>query len=323
VRRLVLVAALLVGTLAFGVRPAAAAGLSGAGWWWKAQTGAATLPAPPTVPPGGLMVAADPSGPTAIAALQFDLEPNEGVPVLTLALASGGNVNADAAIIVACPSTTAWTSSYVGTWDSRPDAECARAVTGTRSADGSAYTFALSPFLAAGKVNVVLQPGAGPVFQLTFNAPSDAALKTSPVAPASTPSSAPELSAEPETFDAPAIDFGGTPLEFSPSAPAFVPDEQALDVATGAPARPIAGNRTGVVAASKPPRGSALALLLLLAVGGAAWAFSNMPTPAVRALGPMTHSDTAEDTGRAAAGPAAVGGLGRFARPRHGPPPRL
>ena len=64
-RRVLLVGAFVAAVGLLTAAPAGAAELTDAGWWWRLQDGPAPLPAPPTVPPGGLLVQGAPDGATA------------------------------------------------------------------------------------------------------------------------------------------------------------------------------------------------------------------------------------------------------------------
>ena len=132
------------------------------------QTGAARS-LRTTVPPGGFMVGGDPSGANAIAALRFELEADQGTPAMTLRVAPNGDFNGASAQLAACRVVGAWAPAFAGPWPSRPTADCATAVVGTRSEDGTAWTFNLEPFLVGNTIEIVLTPGAGSNFNLSFN----------------------------------------------------------------------------------------------------------------------------------------------------------
>jgi hypothetical protein len=290
-----------------------------AGWWWIAQSGAAAVPSPPTVPPGGLMVGAGPGGATAIAALRFELDPDQGSPVVTLAVAPNGDVNGAGAALAACPAASMWASAYAGAWESKPASTCGRAVRGVRSADGLTWTFGLASVVVDNVIDVVLEPQEGTNFNLVFAPPTTATLKTSPK-PVAAVSVDPAI--EPNTA-LPADTAGATILSDSTGAPLagseFTPANDELTLAAPAAGGTTSPALTTATGSRRITRGSALAILLLLDVGIAAYVLNQVTTPALRALGPLAG------TARRATKPVApeVGGLGRFARPRSGPPPRL
>lgn len=258
------------------------------------------------------MVGGGPAGATAVAALRFELEPDQGSPVLTLAVADNGDVNGASAVLGACPASSAWASTYAGVWTSKPASACARVVKGVRAADGMTWTFNLAALVVGNVIDVVLQPLEASNFNLTFNAPATAALKTFPrpvVAPAgidATPASAP-IDGDTVAADL-AADAGLLVLDVPLSAPTN------SDVAV------LSGSRgsqsaTPTVVSEPARRASGLGVLLLLAACLAAYALSQVPVPAARGLGRMRVTPIVA--------PTQVGGLGRFARLRSGPPPRL
>ena len=191
--RATLGAALLVGAAVTALLPssAAAATLTQSGWWWRVNDGAlpVSLPSPPNVPEGGLMVAGAPDGATAIAALHFDLSETEASPVLTLRVADGGDQGGAGALLGACVTGSVWQPESAGTWTNKPFPACAEgSVNGVRADDGASWTFALAPLLSDGILDITLVPGVDPaglagangsVFQLVFAAPSAASLVTS------------------------------------------------------------------------------------------------------------------------------------------------
>lgn len=292
---------------------AEATSLAQAGWWWRVNDGGlpATVPAPPNVPEGGLMVAGAPDGATAITALHFDLSEGEADPVLTLAVAENGDQGGDTAILAACLTGSAWQPASGGAWANKPFPACAQgSVTGLRAEDGKSWTFALAPLLSDGIVDVTLVPGVDPtrpegangsVFQLAFNAPTAASLVTT-TGGSGSDLTLPEFGAagfDPSatgSFDAPAT---GGDLSLPPAAsftPALPEADQGL-TATAPVAQernaPLDANPIAAVADHKT-----LAMIVLALCGAALLWSSQLPVPA----------------------PA---GLGRFARPRSGPAPRL
>lgn len=132
------------------------------GWWSRGNGGG--VPPPPGAPADGLQVAADPVGPSAVAAVRFTLAPGEANPVLALTLDAADNPTA--ATLTACRAKAHWTVAQAGPWSSRPDYDCgAGVVAGAVSADQKTATFDLRPLVDdGGVVDVVLftQPGAAP-----------------------------------------------------------------------------------------------------------------------------------------------------------------
>ena len=321
---------LLVGLLVLGfalhglTAPAAGARLTTAGWWWRAQTGALSFPPPPHVPPEGLAVGNSADGPTAVSALRFALEAEETDPMLSLVVAETFAA-ADVAL-VACPSAAPWFGTQAGTWDDRPEAGCAGGtVNGVQADDGASWTFPLAPLYGDGLLDVVILPAEGSApFEISFEPPTAESLRTTR---ASTP---PEFDAG---FEPAAGDSGGTfalpPSGFEGgefSRPSLGPLPSQTDGSgTAAPATPADDDRQRFVAIARPgPAGGeegdprALALVILLAALAASLTLGREPLPAPRLLGPMAgrQRQPAEDE-------AEIRGLGRFRRPRPGPPPSL
>lgn len=323
-RRVLFAGAVLAAFGSIGTGPVGSAEAPAAGWWWRAQTGlVAPLPAPPTVPEGGIVVSGLPVGATAVAAVRYELDEGETADVLTLRVADG-SVGAAGAVIGACPAGSAWLPASGGRWDTAPTAACdLGSVNGVLSDDGTAFTFALAALAVDGVVDVVLVPGRvagapagadGSTFHIGFHPPDGESLTTSSV------------EAEDE-FDAGfAFDpsFAGSaqdtylgdfsaPTAFSP---ALEPNEQVVT-----PSAPLNDR----VLASQIPRpvrkagGNLLGFLIAAAGLAAAYRASKQAPPPVRRLGPMAHRPVPVLAGTEPE-PA---GLGRFSRPRVGTPPRL
>jgi hypothetical protein len=322
---------MLVGALACvgAATPAAALAPTAVGWWWVAEQGPATVPPPPTVPAGGFMVGADPSGPNSVAALHFALADDDSAPVLTLTVADNGNLNGASDAVVACQSASPWKPESPGAWANKPAGRCDTNAKGTLSTDSKTMTFALTPLVSADgtTLDIVLLPASGASFEMSFNAPTATSLTTTKVAPSSTTDSGSsfDTSSDISTADTSASDQSTdalTPLLTTPFAATQAPptDNPTLQITT---VRPTPVNRS-VVGTQAPTRSTpAVAILLLMLVAGAAWAVTRAPMPAVRRLGPMSTSPPPAASAREPAGPPAVGGLGRFARERRGAPPRL
>ncbi|MGH9273820.1 MAG: hypothetical protein ACRDZU_04150 [Acidimicrobiales bacterium] len=343
--RAVIGSAMLLGAAALGLvpDPAEAATLTQAGWWWRVNDPLIpeTIPASPLVPEGGLMVAGAPDGATAIAALHFELGDDEGSPVLTLTVAENGDQGGDGAVMAACLTGSAWQPESSGAWVNKPFPACDQgSVTGVRAGDGKTWSFALAPLLSDGIVDVTLVPGRDPTlpagldgstFQLVFTAPSAASLATTSGGSAAPPIELPDFGAPtPDgagTFDPPP--FGGD-LALPPAA-SFAPSLPEADQGLTATA-PVVQQRNAPLSASPADVAEDHELLgiVILALCGAALLWSaQLPTPAVRRLGSFA-SETAtpgpHDSGQIVASSGATqetAGLGRFARERSGPAPRL
>lgn len=331
---------LLVGAALLALAPSSAQAttLTQTGWWWRVSDPLvpATVPAPPTVPEGGLLVAGAPDGATAISALHFDVDPDQGSPVLTLTVAENGDQGGDGAVMAACLTGSVWQPESGGAWVNKPFPACDEAsVTGVRAEDGKTWTFALAPLLSDGILDITLVPGVDPdlpagvngsTFQLTFVAPTTASLSTT------SGSGGPPL--ELPDFGAPTPDAGGSfdPPAFGgdidlPPAGAFTPSLPQADQGLTATA-PVVQERNAPIAATPIETVEdhrVLAMGILAACGAALLWSAQLPTPALRRLGGLASAATT-DTVPAASGPPppeATAGLGRFARTRSGSAPPL
>jgi hypothetical protein len=340
VRVLGLGAALVTVAVGWLAGPVAADAPTQVGWWSRLNPG---LPVPvpvPVVPDGGLYVANDPSGPTAISALRYAAA--DGTPgTLTLQFA-GSPVGTPA--IVACRVTSAWAPAAGGPMSQAPSYDCAEAVPGRVAADGTAVTWELPgsfATLGATEVALVPAPDAGP-FQAPFAKPSATSFVpgAAPASPAESPG--PVAESEGAASFEPAPD-AGAPLELPASGGTFdlppPPSPPAPATAVGTPAA-----RGGQVALPAVPRvatpaGSgrsdqALGFALLASLAAALWMLADRPARAPRPIGGVRaagtgaqrHAGATARGSRSRAGSDArvrIGGIGRFARPRTTLPHRL
>jgi hypothetical protein len=319
------VALLLTGTLLLGAPSGAgAASVDAVGWWWRPQSTSlpTRLPGPPHVGAEQLMVEGQPEGATAMAALRFTLAETEGSPVLTLKPAASSAPLPPDAVVLACLSVGPWAPDAAGPWEAKPVLDCAASVQGIPDGNGG-LTFALAPLVGeGGSLDVVLTPGLvasappganGSVFSLVLDKPGPEALATTPGATPTGGSFAGDLGSVPSSSDASSdLSYGGGssafagPTDFAPSAAvapaaaAVTPQEQLPATTPGA----------GPVAAASYDGGTR-ALGVIVLVLGLALAFWSWGVPLQR-VRPATVEVT-----------EAVGGLGRFARPRQGTPPSL
>ena len=333
---------LAAAALALLPNPAAAATLTQAGWWWRVNDALvpATIPQP-LVPEGGLMVAGAPDGATSIAALHFDLADDEASPVLTLAVAENGDQGGDGAILAACVTGSAWQPESGGAWINKPFPACDQgSVAGVRAADGTTWSFALAPLLSDGILDVMLVPGRDPAlpagldgstFQIVFTAPSSTSLRVSTGTPAP-PIELPDVGAT--TPDGAGANFDppltGGDLSLPPAA-SFAPSLPEADQGLTATA-PVVQQRNAPL--PTPPGDLAedhklLGVVILLLCGAALLWSAQLPAPALRRLGASTLEPATAgppNSGQVVAGSGEVqetAGLGRFARGRSGPAPRL
>ncbi|MCW2572625.1 MAG: hypothetical protein JWO88_2683 [Frankiales bacterium] len=179
-----------------------------AGYWWIAQPDTGGVPAPSSVPPGGLYVASAATGATAVSAVRFVLPLGVAATRVTLKVASSQQVEAVA--VDAYPATKTWKPGDAQAWSQRPAYDTrATPVHGALQSNGTTLIFNLPPSQGAGVLDLVLVPAAGstvpPTFDLALEPPANAELTTSSTAshlppPSSTSSSAVVPQASPPAF---------------------------------------------------------------------------------------------------------------------------
>jgi hypothetical protein len=289
-------------------------------------------PGPPTVPDGSLLVEGTPQGATAIAALTYSMTKTESAPTLTLTPSATSQVPADA-IILACHAAVEWAApdQNPGVWEEKPLVACDQSVQGIPADDGT-ITFALAPLCqACTTLDVVLVPGvvadtppeAGPVgssFSLAFDAKEGAKMVTTASSDSSFDSSS-SFAPDSSTYATPRADYGAPTSSFAApvpiAQPALEPQEQVPSVPqqTALPATtPVKDNKTA----------QGVAFLILLA--GLAFAGLAYATPARTEDGLVGLGRFRRPAPAGADAPPMEpvnGGLGRFTRPRTGPPPAL
>ena len=296
-----------------------AASIDDSGWWWRAQTNPdLLLPPPPNMEEGQLLVQSGPDGALALAAVAGTLVEGEASPVLTLAVADGGDVAGQTAVVLACQAGSTWTGGDAKPWTEHPQAGCkAGGVAGTRSEDGTSWSFDLSALQFGDNVNVVIVPGTAegqaegdtyPTFSLTFEAPTVQSLATTPGDPPTTAPpidsgalTGPDVGAGVLDSYSPPVDTGSFDL---PPVDAALPEEDqgltpvAPSVQAGQPLLPAS---SFIDPRSEHARSVGVVLLLL---GGAVVYFLTRQQQPI--------------------GPEGIpGGLGRWAAPRWGTPPSL
>ena len=232
--RIAIVAAMVAtaGAVVSSRVPAHAVGGVQTGYWWQAQPAGAPLPAPPTVPANGLWVSGTEVNPVAVSAIHFDVSPDEQAPLLAAKVQSAfppvqvsSAANALQVVVMACPATPGWAPAKAGAWTAKPKYDCAGAVTGTVSPDGTTLSLDLGGVVRDGAVDVALVPGTGGAVLPQLPVPI-------PGAPATPQPSGMDLTLQPVTADqihtSPAIGSGASGGQPT-AAPA--PDATASDVA--------------------------------------------------------------------------------------------
>lgn len=291
-----------------------------AGWWWKAQaTGLVAVPAPPTVPPGGLYVAGDPTGPFGVSAVRLFIPAGAVVGQLLLRVASAQGTIA----MRACPTTIAWGPEQGGQLAGAPVADCSAFAPGVHDATAGTVVFEVSPLVRDGFLNVVLLPQAGAVFQASFQPPGpDTVAVSSGSSGPSDPGPSPAY--EDSYLEGPA--FSDPLVLDSAPLPPFEPGYAPVVSAPPATVAPAARPRVPVVLAPARPaaaksgkdRDAIVASAVFTSLLGLFWFLVSQPARAPRALGPLAGGAMGGESGGVAAR-----GVGRFRRPRIGPAPRL
>lgn len=316
---------LLAASGALGATSAAAeAALESNGWWYKPNqvpNNLAVPPAPPGVESDGLFVAADPSGPMALAAVRYIAE---GAGTLTLKFSPEGNTGTPS--IAACVALTAWDGATAGRWEGKPIYDCARQSEGVVSPDGSEMTFQVDPSMqrVAGTYDLVLAP-VGPVpFGAAFSAPRDENLVTEGGSGAGSDPEAVASTSEPYAGDP--LPAGGA--DFGPIDTTFPVLDESRGSGAGAagtaqaPGTTAPRVRAPIVPAVANPlalpddrneRLAAMAGLGLLLIG--AWWFGGQVVRPPRLLGSVAGRAQALEMESEPAD-APVRGIGRFSRPR-------
>jgi hypothetical protein len=289
-----------------------------AGWWWKAQaTGLVQVPAPPTVPAGGLYVAGDPTGPFGVSAIRLLVPAGAVVGQLVLRVAS-----AQGAIAMrACPTPIPWGPEQGGQMAGAPTYDCSAFANGTHDAAANTVVFEISPLVRDGLLNVVVLPQAGAVFQASFHPPGPDTVGVSQGSTSASdlgPSPAYEDSyLEGPAFSDPLVVNAPTPFE-----PGYAPV-----VAAPTPPTSVAPRRVPIVLAPRQAqpvsksggkdRDSIIASAVFTSLLGLFWFLISRPTRAPRALGPLAGG------GGEGGSVVMTRGVGRFRRARVGPAPRL
>jgi hypothetical protein len=180
-----------------GVQPGTAKGaeLVKTGWWWAANetplddtVAAPPQQTPPNVPKGTLPVSAAGGEPEKVSALEFRIDaepggfPERAVLVLRESDEPGATVNADNAVVLACPVTDGfWADGASGAWRNRPAYDCDLAsAPGERDAKTGIWKFdlaAVATLWAAdgtgtGALALVEGVDAPEGFQVAFDGPA-------------------------------------------------------------------------------------------------------------------------------------------------------
>jgi hypothetical protein len=360
--RLGAVVVMAAGAALSWVPAASAVTVEASGWWWRPNTTTAPIAVPPRADVGTdqVLVEGTAEGATAVAAAKFKLAEGETSPILTITTTQDSVVPPDAGVL-ACRVASAWTAADGGKWEQRPIPDCFTSVQGIPS-EGGKFTFALTPLQSDQDLDIVITPGTDPkaandntkysAFSMKFNKPTAADLKTTTGDTSGfTGTGGGFTSPDPSSFGAdsgssssdfgsstsPTYDSGSTtfdsgssssfgaspafsqPSTFTPPATVAAPAAAAVSPQEQADARGVAPVQAAPVAAKSeaPKNGRTLGILVLLA--GAALGFWAYTGSALGGGGAVAPVPVAPPPGSE----PVIGGLGRFARPRLGPPPTL
>lgn len=244
-RKLVAAVGVVGVALAVWTSPAPAQAPDEQGWWWLAG---ATGIAPPGVPPDGLYIANNPSGPQGVSALKFTLAGGGSAGMLRLDLAGAPSGQP---VIGLCQLTDDWEPAQGGSLsDAPPCAEGGATAAGEASADGQNYTFSVGALISDGLLNVAVIPGADSgTFSVAFKKPADDALTAAGTSSSGSGETSPAPETTPSTSFSPAPSFNAPPPTFAPQSPdapitgSARPRESTGPTGTGV-ASPIAQPRT-------------------------------------------------------------------------------
>src|SRR4051794_2367709 len=148
------------------------------GGWESTTPGGlpAAPPPPPDVPADGLLVQAGPSGPSAYAALTYDLETGATADALTLQLAPGALPSAPPTLALCVLKSPSFSAEQGGPMGDAPAYDCKR--TATATLDGSSFTFKVAPLVTDGLLAVAVLPG-DPSTRAVLAQPSESSLTVS------------------------------------------------------------------------------------------------------------------------------------------------
>lgn len=193
------------------------------GWWSELSA----APAPPDAPEDGLHVAGGPGGPSAVAALVFELPADSAPTSLTLVLAGASPMASGLQACLIPAGAAGFEPVQNGAWDDRPEHDCDAGASPV-TVDGDSVTFDVSALAQGDLLAVALVPGA--TDRASMEAPGADALQFAPGG------SSDGSSAEFEPAESAPADSPYAPGTFTPGAAAEV--TPAIDVPP--PAAPVA-----------------------------------------------------------------------------------
>lgn len=278
-------------------------------------------PTPDPTPAGGLMVANDPTGPRAMAALRFDA-PTAAGGIVTLKVASGST---PAPGVRACPSLSDWQPGPNQGWSRRPAHDCGRVAVASSAAPDGSITFDLPADFRAPDAeffDVLLVPAEndGTPYQTVFEKPDVNALEVTAELPEDEPVDDRDVEVDlPPTGDF--DDFYDSGFPSFGDVSSDVRDAQ--PTVSTSPNRGDRGALRGVAGVLESPTARRIAALGLVVLAGYAYWQSGQTTQrAPRLLGSLGGGSSAV-TVLAGPPPSSPRGIGRFSRVRSAPPPKL
>jgi hypothetical protein len=295
--------------------PASALAPAKAGWWNAASAGGISAPQPTTAA-GDLHIGQGPTGPTAVAAVDYELSGERPSAVLELKVRSGSTFGT--AALVACPTKDrGWKAVDNGPMSAAPAYDCSRfSVPGFVSANGDTATFLLddSQRLSGGYSLAIVPVAASASFQVDLVKPGPESLTLTRPTPS------------PSTVVRPPA--GGTGLPVGPPALSAAPPSSprpvvaAPQVALPSASTPASVEEAAPATAPKPVRNDRFLAGSLLAVfAGALTMLLQQRSPPLRLLGGVAR------TSRSAPAPAdddgPPRGIGRYVSVRTGPARKL
>lgn len=322
-----------------------AATFSKSAWWYRTSQPASFVPpaaqppvplpipetepvAPPSVAEGDLLVQGTPEGATAIAAMTWLLQDGESSPILTI---TPTEPVPPTSVVLACRAALDWTmpETQPGSWQDKPLVDCGRSVNGIPNTDGTEWTFPIAPLVSGTDLDIVLVPGLtgestpagniGSAFTMTFSATEGAVLATTPGTTTTSGGSSSPGTFTPASGGTPSFggDTGFSPPETPVAAPSLEPQDQAPRV----PQQPMLQTPTAAEEDTTPQGIGFIILLAGLAAAGWAYVTPDRREDGVVGLGRFRRP--MPDEALAVPVEPVTGGLGRFTRPRTGPPPAL
>lgn len=315
-KRLALAAAAVAAAVsAWPAPPAVSVAPDATAWWARTQLGPLVPIPSPRVPEGGLYVSAVAQETVAVSALRFDIPPDATVGDLVLEIESSQGTVA----LGACVVPVVWPAEQGGPYANAPAASCSQGSAPAR-VEGTTVRIPASGLVDQGRVNVLLLPAAGAVFDAVFKKPGTDALTVTEASPVTTTTET-TVAETGSTSTGEDFDFG-TDVVAEPFRPPADVGTVAAPPTTAAPAGGRVGPRRPVPpgpATVTPvqnivrtnPRHRAIAILLATDL------LLYYYLLRTNWFGKIRGDDAVP-----AADPS-VRGIGRFARPREGTAPRL